>query len=201
MSNYATKSDLRDISHVHVSSFALRTNLASLKSEIDKLDSNKLAPVPVDLSKLSDVLKNDVVKKTGSNKLVTKVDSIDTTNFVLKLKYENDGADLEKKISDVDKKIPDISNLVKKTDLNAKITEVESKIPSISGLATSSTLTAVKNKIVDVSGLVKKTDFNTKVTKIEGKIPSISSLATNSELTAVENKIPGVSSLVKKSKS
>ena len=201
MSNYATKSDLRDISHVHVSSFALRTNLASLKSEIDKLDSNKLAPVPVDLSKLSDVLKNDVVKKTGSNKLVTKVDSIDTTNFVLKLKYENDGADLEKKISDVDKKIPDVSNLVKKTDLNAKITEVESKIPSISGLATSSTLTAVKNKIVDVSGLVKKTDFNTKVTKIEGKIPSISSLATNSELTAVENKIPGVSSLVKKSKS
>ena len=98
----------------------------------------------------------------------------------------------------MDKKIPDVSNLVKKADLNAQITEVEGKIPSISGLAAISVLTAVEDKISDVSGLVKKTDFNTKVTEIEGKIPSISSLATNSALTAVENKIPDVSSLIKK---
>ena len=63
LSNYATKADIRNISHVHTSSFALKTNLASLKTEFDKLDIDKLVPVPVDLSKLSDVVKNDVVKK------------------------------------------------------------------------------------------------------------------------------------------
>ena len=63
LSNYATKADIRNISHVDTSSFALKTNLASLKTEFDKLDIDKLVPVPVDLSKLSDVVKNDVVKK------------------------------------------------------------------------------------------------------------------------------------------
>ena len=84
LSNYATKTDLNNLSHVDVSSFALKSNLASLKTEVDKLDIDKLVPVPVDLSKLSDVVKNDVVKKTEYNKLVTKVDNIDTTNFVKK---------------------------------------------------------------------------------------------------------------------
>ena len=64
LSNYATKTDLKHISHVDVSSFELKSNLASLKIEVDKLDIDKLTPVPVDLSKLSDVVKNDVVKKT-----------------------------------------------------------------------------------------------------------------------------------------
>ena len=61
-SNYATKADIKNISHVDTSSFALKTNLASLKTEVDKLDIDKLVPVPIDLSKLSDVLKNDIVK-------------------------------------------------------------------------------------------------------------------------------------------
>ena len=61
LSNYATKTDIKNISHVDTSSFALKTNLANLKTEVDKLD--KSAPVSVDLSKLSDVVKNDVVKK------------------------------------------------------------------------------------------------------------------------------------------
>ena len=65
-------------------------------------------PVPADLSKLSDVVKNDVVKKTEYNKLVTKVDNIDTTNFVKKTKYEKDGSDFEDKISKIDKKIPEL---------------------------------------------------------------------------------------------
>ena len=64
LSNYATKADIKNISHVDTSSFALKTNLASLKTEVVKLDIDKLVPVPVDLSKLSDVVKNDVVKKT-----------------------------------------------------------------------------------------------------------------------------------------
>ena len=76
------KTDLKNISHVDVSSFALKLNLANLKTEVDKLDIDKLTPVPNDLAKLSNVVKNDVVKKTEYNKLVTKVDNIDTTNFV-----------------------------------------------------------------------------------------------------------------------
>ena len=78
-------------------------------------------PVPLDLSKLSDVLKNDVVKKTECNKLFTKVDNIDTTNFVKKNKCEKDGSDFEDKINKVDKKVPNVSGLVKKTDYNTKI--------------------------------------------------------------------------------
>ena len=113
-SSYATKADLKNVTHADVSSFASKTNLASLNSELDKIDVDKLKAVPVDLAKLRDVVKNDVVKKTEYNKLVTKVDNIDTTGFVLKTKYENDGTDLEKNISDMDKKIPDASNLVKK---------------------------------------------------------------------------------------
>ena len=63
LSNYATKADIKNISHVDTSSFILKINLANLKSEVDKLDIDKLVPVSVDLSKLSDVVKNDVVKK------------------------------------------------------------------------------------------------------------------------------------------
>ena len=145
LSNYATKTDLKNVTHVDTSNFALKTNLASLKTEVDKLDIDKLAPVPVDLSKLSDVVKNDVVKKAVSDKLVAKINNIDTSDFVLKSKYQTDKTELEKKI-------PDVSNLVKK----AKLTELENKIPDVSSLATKTALTAVENKISDVSSLVKK---------------------------------------------
>ena len=98
-----------------------------------------------------------------------------------KNKYEKDGSDFEDKINKIDKKIPDISSLVKKTDLNTKITEIEGKVPSITGLATNSALTAVENKIPDVSCLVKKADLNTKVSETEGKIPDVSSLVKNAD--------------------
>ena len=97
LSNYATKTDIKNISHVDTSSFALKSNLASLKTEVDKLDIDKLVPVPVDLSKLSDVVKSDVVKKDVYNKLVTKIYSIDTSGFVLKTKYDTDKSEIEKK--------------------------------------------------------------------------------------------------------
>ena len=71
--------------------------MASLKTEVDKLDIDKLVPVPVDLSKLSDVVKNDVVKKLY-NEIVAKVNSIDTSRFVLKTKYDRDKAEIENKI-------------------------------------------------------------------------------------------------------
>ena len=97
------------------------------------------------------------------DKLVAKVNNIDTSDFVLKTKYSTDKTELEHKI-------PDISNLVKKTDYNTKITELENKIPDISNLATKSALTTVENKIPSISGLVKKTDYNTKITDIENKL-------------------------------
>ena len=79
LSSYPTKTDITNISHVDVSSFALKTDLANLKTEVDKLDIAKLTPVPNDLAKLSNVVKNEVVKKTEYDKLVTKVDNIHTT--------------------------------------------------------------------------------------------------------------------------
>ena len=69
LSNYATKTDIKNILHVDTSRFALKTNLANLKTEVDKLDIDKLAPVPTDLSKLSNVVKNDVFKKDVYDKL------------------------------------------------------------------------------------------------------------------------------------
>ena len=112
LSNYATKTDLKDVIHVDVSSFSSKTNLASLKTEVDKIDVDKLKTVPVDLAKLSNVVKIDVVKKTEYNSSKTKVDNTDTTNFVLKTKYGEDRSYFEDKISKIDKKIPDVSDLV-----------------------------------------------------------------------------------------
>ena len=88
LSNYATKTDIKNISHIDTSSFALKSNLPSLKTEVDELDIDKLVPVPVGLSKLFDIVKSDVVKKTVHDKLVAKVNSIDTSGFVLKTKYD-----------------------------------------------------------------------------------------------------------------
>ena len=104
LGNYATKLELKEAIGIGTSNFALKSNLVSLKSEIDKIDADKLKTVPVDLSKSSNVVNNDVVKKAMYNKLVTKGNSIDTSGFVLKTKYNTDKSDLEKKISDADKK-------------------------------------------------------------------------------------------------
>ena len=106
LSNYATKSDIKNILHVNTSSFALKTNLANSKTEVGKLYIDKLVPVPVDLRKLSDVVENYVVKKDVYDKLVAKIDNIDTSGFVLKTKYDTDQSELENKI-------PDTSDLVK----------------------------------------------------------------------------------------
>ena len=114
LSSYATKTDLKNVTHVDVSSFASKTNLARLKTEVDKLDVSKLTPAPDDVAKLSNVVKNDVVKKTEYDKLDTKVDNTDTTGFVLKTACDTDKSDLEKKVSDADKKIPGTSELDKK---------------------------------------------------------------------------------------
>ena len=154
LANYATKDDVKNITHVDVSSFASKTNLAGLKIEVDKIDVDKLKTVPVDLAKLGNV-NNDVVKKTDYNAKITSIESqiagltkntvdnladitklkaIDTNSFVLKPKLASDVTTLENKIDTGDKKIPDISGLATKTSLtsylqttafNSKVTEVE----------------------------------------------------------------------------
>ena len=118
------------MTHNDTSSFGLITNLANLKTEVDKLEIDKLAPVPVDLSKLSDVVRNDVVKKTVYDKLVAKVNNIGTNDFVLKTKYNTDKTEFEKKI-------PNVTDFVNE----AKLTELERKISDISNLATKTALT------------------------------------------------------------
>ena len=79
--HYATKTDTKNISHVDTSCFPIKPNLASLKTEVDKLNTDKLVPFPVDLSKLSDAVKNDVVKKAAYDKLAIKVNNIDTSEL------------------------------------------------------------------------------------------------------------------------
>ena len=163
LSNYATKKDIKNITHVDTSSFALKTNVANLKNKVDKLDIDKLAPVPVDLSKLSDLVKNDNIKKAEYNKLVNKVNNIDTSGFILNKKHNADKLELQKKI-------PDTSNLIKKSDYITEISEIENKIPDISNLATKTALAAVENKIPNTNNLVMKTDNNAKITEIKNKI-------------------------------
>ena len=165
--NYATKTDFKKATGVGTSNLALKSNL--VKPEVDQIDVEKLKTVPVDLSKVNNLVNNEFVEKTVYAKLVAKVNNIDISEFVLKTKYDTDKSDLGKKNSDADKQIPNISGLVKETDYNAKITEIENKTPSINGLATTSTLTAIENKIPDISILIKKPDYDAKILDIESK--------------------------------
>ena len=167
LANYATKDDVKNITHVDVSSYATKTTLAALKSEVDQIDVDKLKTTPTDLSKLSNVVKNDVVKKTDYNTKVTSIESqiagvtkntlnnlvnitkfkaVDTSNFVLKTKLASDVTTLENKKDTVDKKIPYISELDTKTSLisylqtatfNSKVTEIENKIKATDIIAKS----------------------------------------------------------------
>ena len=111
LSNYTTKTDLKNVTHVDASSFASKTNLAALKTEVDKIDIEKLKTVPDDLAKLSNVVKNDVVKKTTYNTLKTKVDAIDASGVVTRTKFTADTNALDDKIDKVEKKIPNSTSL------------------------------------------------------------------------------------------
>ena len=125
LSTYATKNDVKNITHVDVSSFASKTNLAALKTEVNKLDTDKLTTTPIDLSKLSNVVENEVVKKTDYNAKVTSIEAqitgltknttdnlnditkhkaIDTNSFVTRTKFSADTNALDDKIDGVEKK-------------------------------------------------------------------------------------------------
>ena len=114
LSNYAIKTDLKNTTRIDMSNLTLKSNLPKLKAEVDEIDIDKLKTVPVDLSKLSNVVNNDVVIKTVYDKLIAKVTNIDLSGFVLKTKYDADNLDLEKKINDADKKFLILVNVLKK---------------------------------------------------------------------------------------
>ena len=210
LANYATKDDAKNITRVDVSSYATKTNLAALKSEVDKIDVYKLKTTPADLAKLSNVVKNDVVKKTDYNTKVTSIENqiagvtkntvdnladitklkaVDTSNFVLKTKLTADVKTLENKIDTVDKKIPDASGLATKSSLtaylqtatfNSNITEVENKIKAADIIAKSANTKA--NTIRrDLTGYAKKADVATDITAIKNDY------VTNASLTSQLN--------------
>ena len=120
--NYATKDDVKNITHVDVSSYATKTNLAFLKSEVDKTDTDKLKTVPTDLSKLSNVVKNDVLKNSDDN---TKVTSIETQIAGVTKNTEDNLADITKL------KAVDTSNFVLKTKLTADVNTLDHKIDGV----------------------------------------------------------------------
>ena len=122
LANYATKDDVKNITHIDLSSFASKTNLAALKTEVDKTDVDKLKTVPVDLAKLSNVVNNDIVKKTDYN---TKVTSIETQIAGLTKNTVDNLADITKL------KAIDTNSVVLKTKLASDITTLGNKIDTV----------------------------------------------------------------------
>ena len=107
LSNYAKKKYIKDITYIDASGFAFKTNLAALKTEVDKIDTDKLKTVSDDLTKLTNVVKNEVIKKTDFS----------ADDYVKRTKFSADANALDDKIDKVDKKIPDVSNLASKSSV------------------------------------------------------------------------------------
>ena len=207
LTNYATKTDLKNITHVDVSSFASKTNLAALKTEVDKIDADKLKTAPTDLDKLTNAIENDVVKKTDYNTKVASIEAqivgltkntvdnlvdiaklktIDTNSFVTRIKFSADTNALDDKIDGVEKKIPDISRLPTKTSLNdylqtstfnSKVTEVENKIKDADIIAKSAVTKANAIKS-DLTAYAKKADVATDITTIKNDYVTNASLSS-----------------------
>ena len=152
LSNYATKDDVKNITHVDVSSYATKTNLAALKTEVDKIDTDKLKTVPDDLAKLSNVVKNEVVKKTNF--------SADT--YVTRTKFSTDTNALDDKIDKVEKKIPDISSLETKRNVTTLVNNLNNRIDNL-------TIKEYAKKTT-LSNYMLTSDFNPKSTELESKI-------------------------------
>ena len=121
LTNYTAKTDLKNITHVDTSSYALKTNLAALKTEVDKTDTDKLKTVPDDFAKLSNVVKNEVVKKTDFR----------ADNYVTKTKFSADTNALDDKIDKGDKKIPDVSGLATKSSVTILVRDLDDKIDKL----------------------------------------------------------------------
>ena len=159
LTNYATNDDVKNITHVDVSSYASKTILSALKTEVDKIDTDKLKTVPEDLAKLSNVVKNDVVKKTDF--------SFD--DYVKKTKFSAGTNTLDDKIDKVDKKIPDVSGLATNSSVTVLIRDLNDRIDKIK----------IKEyaKKTSLSGYMLTSTFNTKSTELENKIKDANIIA------------------------
>ena len=144
LSNYATKTDLKNLIGIKISNFELCEN---------EIGFDKLKTVPVNLSKLINVVNNDFIKKTMYDKLVTKLNNIGTTGFVLKTKLTQINLNQKRKLVMQTKKYLMLEKMLKGT-LIIMLRLVKYKRPSTTGLVTSSALTAVENKILDCGRLV-----------------------------------------------
>ena len=138
-------------------------NLSNLKSKVNKLDVDKLVAVSVDLSKLNDLVKNDVVKKDAYNAKIKDIkDKIaDITELAT-------ATTLNAKINEAKNEIPSITNLAATAAFNAKINEVQNEIPNITNLATTTALTAVDNKMLEIQS--KKLTTTQKLVKFKIKL-------------------------------
>ena len=121
LTNYATKTDLKNITHADASSFASKTNLLTLKTEVDKIDVDKLKTVPDDLAELINVVKNEVVKKTDFS----------ADNYVTRTNFSTDTNALDAKIDKVDKKIPNVSNLATKSSVTILLRNLDDRIDKL----------------------------------------------------------------------
>ena len=159
-SNYATKDDVKNITHVDVSSFASKTNLTALKTEVDKIDINKLKTVPDDLAELSNVVKNEVVKKTDFS----------ADNYVTRIKFSTDTNSLDDKIDKVEKKIPDVSGLATRRNVTTLVNNLNNKIDNLKN-SDYAKKTSLINKYMLTS------TFNNKSTELENKIKDVDIIA------------------------
>ena len=206
LTNYSTKNDLKNITHVDVSSFASKTNLAALKTEVDKIYTDKLKTAPTDLAELTNAIENDVVKKTDYNTKVTSIEAqiagftkntvdnladitkltaIDTNSFVTRTKFSADTNALDDKIDGVEKK-PDISGLATKTSLysylqtstiNSKVTEVESKTKNTDIIAKRA-VTKANTIRSNLTSYATKADVATDITAIKNDYETNASLSS-----------------------
>ena len=133
-----------------------------MKSKVDKFDVDKLVPVPVDLGTLSEVVKNDVVKKDLYNAKIKNIEGKipDNTNLAA-------NTTLNAKINELKNKIPSITNLATSASLNSKRNEVQGEIPSITKLTTTAALTTAENKIPNASDVAKKADYDAEIKDIK----------------------------------
>ena len=207
LANYATQDDVKNITHVDVSSFASKTNLAALKTEVDKVDTDKLKTTPADLAKLTNAIENDAVKKTDYNTKVTSIEAqitgltkntvdnladikkltaVDTNSFVTRTRFSADTNSLDDKIDGVEKNLPDVSGLATKTSLNdylktstfnSKVTEIESKIKDTDIIAKSAN-TKANTVRSNLTAYAKKADVATDITTIKNDYVSNASLSS-----------------------
>ena len=225
LTNYATKNDLKNITHVDVSSFASKTNLAASKSEVDKIDVDKLKTAPVDLAKLTNAIENDLVKKTVYNTQIagltkntvdhladiTNLKAIDTNSFVTRTKFSADTNALDDKIDGVEKK-KDISGLATKISLNdylqtsifnSKVTAEENKIKDADIIAKSAVTKANTIKS-DLTDYAKKADVATDITTIKNDYvtnASLSSQLNDLKSQHIASEVTGIDNKTKKNAS